>query len=289
MLEPYKQDVKTRLKKWNRLLEVIVDWWPSILFGLLTVCSIGISAFPNWRIIVGDSIQFPGRYLLAGMAFLLLIFGGLGSIKNKRTLSNMDREIRALKNLIDTYQVDTLEVSKFALTKLAYDCGLIEKTQLKRDLRLTVYCHDEKHSRFIPASRIAGSPVYEMFGRPWYPDHLGVIGEGWLKGYAMENSSTTSDEDWITEAVDKGFNREVAANISMKSKSLVAVRIEHSGKFVGIAVAESLNKSGCRQVGPQMKKSDWLPQLAELLVLVKSSLIAHSLTEVHNPAANNFD
>lgn len=275
MLGPYKKDVKTRLARWNRLAERVLDWWPNALFGLLTLCSIGISAFPNWSFTIGNVVQFPGRYLLAALALLFLISGGIGSIKNKRTLSSMDREVHKLKELVATYESDTLKVSEFALAKMAQDCELLETTQLKRDLRLTVYCHDEKTSRFIPASRIAGSPVYSQFGRPWYPDHLGVIGEGWSKGYAQEKSNASSDEEWINEAIEKGFDRVTAAGISMKSKSLVAVRIEHSGAFVGIIVAESLNKTGCGKVGSKMKNSDWLPQLAELLVLVRSSLITH--------------
>ena len=209
--------------------------------------------------------------LLGFFAVLFTVAGGIGQIKNRRTLSLVESRLEMKERLVRRYSDDVEKVLRFALLKLAEECSLVERDRCKPHLQITLYCHDPENQRFIPVARIAGNPIFEQPGRGSYPDSQGVISQGWARGMARFETGS-SGADWVAEVVAAGFDQNTAKQLRMQSKSMLALRVEESGRFAGVIVIESMNKTGVTAgLRKQLLDASWYESVASLVGAVQGS------------------
>ncbi len=136
--------------------------------------------------------------------------------------------------------------------------------------RVTLYRHDEVASQFRQVSRYSDNPTWEQMGRGVYPDDEGMIGLGWSEGSVCMVRLSEDREKWNREMSEEcGIPREVAENLGMQSRSIVAVRLDNAGDKLGILVFESLKPQGIRRDFEQkIPASAYLPALCRLLSLI---------------------
>ncbi len=100
--------------------------------------------------------------------------------------------------------------------------------------RVTLYRHDEVASQFRQVSRYSDNPTWEQMGRGVYPDDEGMIGLGWSEGSVCMVRLSEDREKWNREMSEEcGVPREVAENLGMQSRSIVAVRLDNAGDKLG--------------------------------------------------------
>ncbi|AJK68587.1 hypothetical protein [Corynebacterium marinum] len=276
MIGPFKKSVEQRSSGWLKAGHWANEWWPRVALGLVTIAAIVISAFPSWKISFFGCELFA-RHILALLSALLLIIGGIGSIKHGKSLAEAESNKALYKDLANSYRNDVHEILKFSLTKLVAECDLLDGDYCKSDVRVTLYCHDKERRDFIPAARISGNPLFEEQGRDRYPDDIGIISLGWQKGVASLQSNAKTSDEWIQEQEEEwNLPRETAEKISMQSKSMVAVKLVHHGNAIGVAVAESTTKSRVpARLHKQIKEAEWFDPVARLLTTVRPSLLPH--------------
>lgn len=115
--------------------------------------------------------------------------------------------------------------------------------------RISVYyCHD---GVFIMLSRYSLQPLHGHAGRRVYPIDQGVIGKAWIKGAARKELSADPDT-WLRQQVEMGYDEEQANNLTMRSRSIAAQRIEVDGNAVGVLVLESMLRG---RMSPAVLKS----------------------------------
>lgn len=257
-----------------------VEWWPSFVLGLSGVCSFFISTFPN-AIVVHDlwGIDIPIRYVFCFLAIAFTVAGGLGVVKNRRTLTQAEKELRQNKTFVRRYFDDVEKVLQIVLLQLAADCDLVERERCKPEVRITLYCHDAKNCRFVPVARVAGDPTFEEMGRSSYPNDQGVISFAWQKGVAKFKSNSKNSDEWVDEMINFfGFDRKVAENLKMQSRSMLAIRLDHHGKHVGVTVIESIMKTGkCSadsSLADVILEGMWYAPVANLVDAVHGSHVA---------------
>lgn len=284
----HNKTIQQRAARFHFVLVLILEWWPSLLLGLSGLLSIFISTFPNasFYLAFGGGFDIPIRYLFCAMAVIFTLVGGWGMVKNRRTLTRAEEKLvqveQTLKQneaVIQQYFDDVEEVLRFVLLQLATDCNLVERERCISQIRITLYCHDSKNHRFVPVARIAGNPTFEKKGRSSYPDNQGVISCAWQNRVAKFQSDAKNSEEWIEQMVDEyDFDREIAENLKMQPKSMLAIRVEHHGKQVGVTVIESTNKTGkCSAAGSLQKlilDGAWYDPVASLVNALRSSHVA---------------
>lgn len=257
-----------------------ISYWPEAALGTVPIVAIFISAFPETRV-----FDVPLRVLLAGLAVVLAIVGAWGQRKKSRKLSDAYEEIRKLRsaNILleercDKYLLDVSEVLKFALRQLAEECGLANNDGIcLQNYRLTIYCHLSDPDCFIPLARIAGNPKHESFGRESYAGDQGIIQQGWENKAAHFSSNAMNDEEWNSEMEERfDIPHEVGSKIRMKSKSLVAARLQYLDDRVGVAVVECLDSNALDiAFSEEINLAQWFPPVAKQMISVRSSLINH--------------
>lgn len=260
---------------------LISEWWPESALGLAGLGGTAASAFPGQTLslgVVDTTVPIVSFCASCG----LLLIGGYGVARKSKKVSAIKDEAKRSKYIANQYKLDTREIIQDYLRDLSRDCGLgNDKGACRPDTRISVYCHDDENSRFIPIARISGNPKYESAGRSSYPDSQGVIAAAWETGFTRNavkvNDETHWEDEWVKTQVNEWhFSEDVARNFSMKSRIFVAWRIEYANQFIGVVVIESTVKS---RVGSGLKgkveSSPYFEPLMRALFRINSSHIPH--------------
>lgn len=112
-------------------------------------------------------------------------------------------------------------------------------TELDR-CRISVYV--ERESQFVLVARWSANEKLRRAGRNQFPMGEGLIGEAWdgVKGAAHVNGLTSEEDKWVQDQCDTyNFDEPVVRALTMKSRSIAAVRVEGEKK-TPIVVVESL-------------------------------------------------
>lgn len=153
------------------------------------------------------------------------------------------------------------------LTRLAIHCKINETHQ-----RISIYCHVGEN--FVMLARHSASPRLESTGRGVYPADRGVIGDAWDKGESSRRDWPENREDWDKlQCALYDIPPEDVARLSMHSCSMVALRLTHDGKHVGVIVMESTEKRGVK---------------SQQLKAAKESLLLASVCEIMYSAQPQF-
>lgn len=282
-----KKTLEERASSLTKFGILVLEYWPATFLGIPPLLAIAIAIAPPVEISVWV-ISFPLAWLLGGLAAVFAIVGGVGSFRRRESLHMAQRENKQLQNdlaasrsLATDYRKDVQVALEFALFQMAVEVGLsdagLRGEKIRKDVRLSLYCHHDTRNVFLPIARVAGNPLREKSGRAEYPDSQGVISMGWQSGAASMVDLPDDRDEWTQQLVQKhGFDVEEVKKLSMQSLSLVAFRLDDGQEKIGIVVAESENKRGItRSTLDDLQESEWHGPIASLITSVRGSLIPH--------------
>ncbi|QAV70841.1 hypothetical protein ESZ53_10550 [Salinibacterium sp. UTAS2018] len=111
--------------------------------------------------------------------------------------------------------------------------------------RVSVYYHHDQ--KFVMLARWSQNPGFATSGRGTYPIGQGAIGEAWESRSAVVELPATRAR-W-NQRLERhhGFPKGTAANLTMHSLSIAALRIAANGESVGVVVFESTVKERATQ------------------------------------------
>lgn len=268
----------------SKITRIILDWWPESLYGVTTLIWGFISVFPDSRVpLIKADYSLPE--FLFWVAFVLTLVGAIGIYKKKKSLDEAEQELQAAQELSSRYEKDVRVLLEHILSQLALECGLGgDNGQCKDDVRLSVYCHDPVKSCFIRIARISGNPSFANSGRLTYPDHLGVISEGWKHSFHRFKSVASNDEEWIEEQLrDSNMDRAVAEKINMKSRVILAFRLYENMEAVGVMVVESTTKSRFDgSLKTTLEKGQWFTQITHFVAELQESHVKRVAVKSHD-------
>lgn len=147
------------------------------------------------------------------------------------------------------------------------------------DARITLYVHNG--SAFVAISRHSRNVSHKAMGRPAYPDDQGVIGDAWKSGDGQALRTglpdfTKTPEDYFSALEKDSIDRQVAERLTMKSGSLVALRIDEqtpSAEAMAVVVIESLNPGGLGNSSASTVQSDETWTLLQRFVTLASDFL----------------
>lgn len=265
----------------------VLDYWPQALLSMLPLLSLAVAIFPEttWTIF---SKGIPLPWVLGIASVVIAGVGGLGTFRRSLSLHsaqeecrNLEQELTDARNLSERYKQDVQLALSFALQQLSANIKVAEEnedhSQLRSDIRVSLYCHHHERSVFIPIVRLAGNPLHTKNGRKEYRDTQGVISLGWQQGAARAIDLPEPRDQWNKELENLyDFSAEEASKLSMQSLSMVAVRLDNDQGPVGIIVVESLKKRGVNSgTTDAIYASRWYAPTASLMLSVRESLVPH--------------
>lgn len=172
-----------------------------------------------------------------------------------------------------------------ALHALMKDRGLAQKRpdhEERTKFRATVYCHDSQRKVFVPLARSSDNPQLQRPGRSEYPDNEGFIAKAWATPWSRRQDLPADDDAWVESVVSQDrMSIEVASNLTMRSRSLIGVRIsglhglEAGPDRTGIIIAESLNPRGLKlsEFQSAATASKRLPAISTLCTIAQSKMV----------------
>lgn len=119
------------------------------------------------------------------------------------------------------------------LQKLAAHC----EADTHHDRISAYYYHG---GQFVMIARHSKNPELRVEGRGKYPTDQGAIGTAWASREGQYIKSFPADpEKWLQSMMRDGLPREVAEALTMKSRKIVAIRVEDVSGSVGTLVLET--------------------------------------------------
>lgn len=164
------------------------------------------------------------------------------------------------------------------LRDLAVDCELAdEKGMMQGDVRMTVYWYDHSSPHFV---RVSGHPDFSEYGRSEISVEEGVISEGWSLSYSRFKSGANDDAEWVAEQVsDYKIDKEIAEKIRMKSRSILAWRLQYDHVYFGVFVVESTRKTKANSaLKTKIENSRQFDPIKRAVYRVRQSHIRRSLS-----------
>lgn len=220
------------LKKiWNYLYE---NWgsFITILFPIL----ISIDKVKNF---------LDDNYLRWALGVILFLIASAQSVRSFTSKTELNGKIARLENENGMLK-SNLEAVPFDMIRV-----LAKQFKFENDDRVTLYRVTPEET-FIPVARFSESPVYRKFGRKFYPNDSGYIGECWLKGEVKKekladySNNDISRERYIEQALKQGgsLTREDVEGLQMKCRSIYGKRLHYNGDDpIAIIVIESMKTS----------------------------------------------
>lgn len=128
------------------------------------------------------------------------------------------------------------------LQKLAAHC----EADTHHDRISAYYYHG---GQFVMIARHSKNPELRVEGRRKYPNDQGAIGTAWASREGKYIKSFPADpEKWVQSMIRDGLPREVAEALTMKSRKIVAMRVEDASGSVGTLVLETMDP---QNLGPE--------------------------------------
>ena len=179
------------------------------------------------------------------VAFVLGIVFTLAGLIRQVSLRPSYNQLLQSRNAARTHAVERAGaaegVLRAILVRLADSLDLNSST-----IRLSVYCHEQ--SEFVLLSRMSADPALKVRGRNSYPDSQGVIGKAWKLRTAALVDLPEDYDAWQKQLAINGIDEDTASKLSMRSRSLIGVRIDadEGGEQVpvGVLVLESTKPRG---------------------------------------------
>ncbi|APT92836.1 hypothetical protein CPHO_07995 [Corynebacterium phocae] len=277
----YKNTVKERSSKFSRVVEAFVEWWASGATLVATVFGLALSLIDGPVISAwGQVVSLDVLLFLAAVAFLIV--GSWGTLRRKLTLSHVEEELKFVRRALakekeqkEIYRKDFAFLFERMLQQLAQELGFSPHGELDEAVRLTIYFYVDARSVFVPIARVSGNAELRNLPRHSYPAKEGIIAKGWNFRASRLQSKVPAgnDNDWNREMVEEnGLSPDAAERIRMKSRSLLALRIEVDNLPVGVLIIESMKKT---QVDSKMQAkandSETFKLLSKLVASVQES------------------
>lgn len=202
--------------------------------------------FKNWHTLAGlasgivlilaSGMVNPSARGLYFAAAALAVAGSLRGLLLKPTYMDLLRSNEQYEESLGNHQAALKGVIETSLRALADDLGI-----WRADCRISCYTHNGQ--AFVMLARRSDNPAYAVPGRALYPEDQGVMGVAWREGSKVETRLPVQDDRLYRQKLASEYRMrgQVVENLTMKSASLVAVRITdpRSGKHLGVIVMES--------------------------------------------------
>lgn len=130
--------------------------------------------------------------------------------------------------------------------------------------RMSLYVHDGDGD-FTLCGRYSYNPQLRRVGRPSYPDHEGCIGRAWREGWhyrVMPHQREAYDRLCLGEYQ---LSQEALDQISMRSKTFAAKRIDGRNGEVAVVVYESLVREAVSEAEAQGVLDDFVSSYGDLI------------------------
>jgi hypothetical protein len=225
-----KQDLTFR-----ELVGVAKSGWPFLLIFLSSIGGL-VSAG-----VASDWIWVP-----LGLSIALLVTGSIAGLFVKPTYLQLMRAKEQLDQGLLSRQATYQDTLRTHLRDL-----LIELDVLTADTRISAYSHNGR--AFVMITRFSNNPSLMMSGRAIYPQNQGLIAEAWQLGEACKVRLPEDPIEYASAALALyGLPREVTHNMTMRSRSLVGLRVMDGTDPIGVIILESTKR---QRIGHTILKS----------------------------------
>jgi hypothetical protein len=238
--------VRTAFRKWwsgvesvtvGELNQTIKKRWHLPVLGLATIAGYVAALFTMpWTLIpvgvgVAAFVIYSVRQLMVRQSYVELL-----RLKDRHDKEALDR------------QANFRVIFGALLAQLSSEVGLSDS-----NARVSGYSHTGK--AFILAGRQSDNPKWKVSGRSVYAEDQGLIAHVWQEGRGSCASLPEDLEKYVAKMEkDFGLPPEVTKSLTMKSRSLVGLRVDDKATKspVGVVIAESTRPRGVNQT--TMKK-----------------------------------
>lgn len=206
-------------------------------------------------------IPIPGAWTLAILGAIVAFVGILLQVRLTPTYAELAASaIRDHERAEATAEALQATLAPL-LRKLADHCDTNEAHQ-----RMSVYC--SAADVFVLLARHSRNARFEKPGRPTYPGDSGVIGEAWEIGESTKWNWPKDRTEWEAFQVrEYGIPASVVARLNMHTRSVVAFRITHQDRNVGVLVMESTEARGvARKHLARARESLIMQSMAEIML-----------------------
>ncbi|AYD90267.1 hypothetical protein D5R93_10070 [Actinomyces lilanjuaniae] len=214
--------------------------WPTLGQGAGAIL-LGI-----WSVQTEPLLFLPGYTFLvvgAGMSVVSLVWGVVAGARH----DDLRKEIRWSEEREKQYHQMIGAVMKvqahrlLRLLVLESDSGGREDVLLSASRVTFYYCYD---SRLYAVARFSRNLELDRPGRLSYPPGEGCIGFAYTKGRVAFERFPSDDEEWVRYNVSAyGISKHECRGMAMKSRAMLAVRMEHADRPMGAVAVETLDEN----------------------------------------------
>ena len=211
-------------------------WWSKNWHSVASLLAGAAGSVAGWIV---DSAAWP----IFLVAILLTLAAGYRALTLKPTYTQLLDEQAKNEDQLADHQAALKGILEISLRGLCDELGLWNP-----ESRVSCYTHNGK--AFVMVARISDNPSLAVPGRALYPEDQGVIGAAWREGKKAQIDLPVDNEKVYRKKLlrDYKMDDEVVAGLTMRSRSLLAIRVTDvrstPEKHVGVLVLESLKPRG---------------------------------------------
>lgn len=171
--------------------------------------------------------------LAAGMFWAgtaLTTVGGVVGLSRGPKLAGLERNAEQSEHDADEAAISLHKVMSGMLAEILRGLDLYSATS-----RASLYSFE--NDSFYILGRSSQNPELRAKGRSVYPKGQGVIGRAWTDGQKIVHGLPLQRAAWNTRMKDYDISPEVASNLKMQCRSIVAKRVEQGGPGGTVPVA----------------------------------------------------
>jgi hypothetical protein len=232
--------------KATKIVVWIIDYSPNILMGVgpIGLCLSGLflktSGWTNRNIVIFS------------VSAIAVILGNLLIINRNNRLRKLLLEIESLTSENKTLQLEIAQNEDDYFDLLNKQLSvLFSMLEFTENERISLYKHEA--DKFVMLGRFSTNPIFCRKSRTIYPDNQGCLKKAWEQGNSFVNDLPDpiqyKKRYYKILKASWDIDEDTAQNFTMKSRTLLALGINHVSGFPRIAVIvfESILENGLNE------------------------------------------